>query len=112
MADKAWSGNVGEWGEIYAACALLGAGQLSIAERPKPYQLLDLQRPEKQGSASYVVDGGSVTPSSIGTKIPRSQYADAAIQIRAAIQNPQLQKHLNARSVFRLTRPRCRATRR
>jgi hypothetical protein len=87
MADKAWSGNVGEWGELYAACALLGAGQLSIAERPKPYQLLDLQRPEKQGSANYVVDGGSVTPSSIGAKIPRSQYADAAIQIRAAIRN-------------------------
>lgn len=87
MADKAWSGNVGEWGEIYAACALLGAGQLSIAERPRPYQLLDLQRPEKQGNTSYVVDGESVTPSSIGTKIPRSQYTDAAMQICAAIQN-------------------------
>jgi hypothetical protein len=87
MVDKAWTGNVGEWGEIYAACALLGAGRLSIAERPNPYQLLDLKRPEKQGNTSYAVIGDDVVPSSKGTKVPRTQYADAAKQIRAAIQN-------------------------
>ena len=85
MADKAWAGNVGEWGEIYAACALLGAGQLSIAERPKPYQLLDLQRPEKQGSSRYTVEGTDVRTGSNRGLIPRSEYTDAADLIRRSI---------------------------
>ena len=79
MADKAWSGNIGEWGELYAACALLGAGTLSIAERPKPYKLLSLQRPEKHGAANYIIQGDQVFSSATGALLQRSEYMDADI---------------------------------
>jgi hypothetical protein len=87
MADKAWSGNIGEWGELYAACALLGAGTLSIAERPKPYKLLSLQRPEKHGAANYKIQGDQVFSSAPGSPLQRSEYFDAATKLREIIAN-------------------------
>jgi hypothetical protein len=85
MADRAWSGNIGEWGELYAACALLGAGTLSIAERPKPYKLLSLQRPEKHGAANYVIQEDKVFSSVTGALLQRSEYMDAASRLREII---------------------------
>jgi hypothetical protein len=85
MADKAWSGNVGEWGELYAACKLLGTGQLSISESDAPYRLLALQRPETTGSSRYTVEGTDVRAGSNRGLIPCSEYSDAADLIRRSI---------------------------
>ena len=86
MSDKEWSGNVGEWGELYAACQLLATGSLSIAERLAPYQVLELKRPEQHGFTSYTLGDLGVTNSFTGSSIPRSEYSKAAIQLKQAIQ--------------------------
>ena len=85
MSDKPWSGNVGEWGELYAACKLLGTGELSISESDAPYRLLALHRPEISGSSRYTVEGTDVRTGSNRGLIPRSEYTDAADLIRRLI---------------------------
>ena len=85
MSDKPWSGNVGEWGELYAACKLLGTGELSISESDAPYRLLALHRPEISGSSRYTVEGTDVRTGSNRGLIPRSEYTDAADLIRRSI---------------------------
>jgi hypothetical protein len=87
MSDKEWSGNVGEWGELYAACELLATGSLSIAERPAPYQVLELKRPEQHGLTSYTLGDLDVKNSFTGSSVPRSEYSRAATRLKHAIQN-------------------------
>jgi hypothetical protein len=86
MSDKEWSGNVGEWGELYAACQLLATGSLSIAERPAPYRVLELKRPEQHGFTIYTLGDLDVTNSFTGSSIPRLEYSRAATQLKQAIQ--------------------------
>jgi hypothetical protein len=87
MTDKAWSGNIGEWGELYAACKIISTGVLAIAERADPYRVIGLQRPETHGTTQYRLEGNIVTNSSTGTSIPQSEYADAANLLLQAIQH-------------------------
>ena len=94
MADKAWSGNIGEWGELYAACKILSTGVLAIAERADPYQVIALQRPETHGATEYLLEGSVVKNSSTGISIPRSAYADAA----KSLQQAMLKKSTGARA--------------
>lgn len=93
MSDKKWSGNVGEWGELYAACKLLATGSLSIAERPVPYRVLELKRPEQHGLTSYSLNDQNVTNSFTGLSVPRAEYSRAATQLKQAIQTRPSGKH-------------------
>jgi hypothetical protein len=87
MADKAWSGNVGEWGELYAACAILGAGQVSIAERAAQYALVSLQRPEADGPTKYVVEREFIRNDTTQKAFSSNEYAQAAESLRKEILN-------------------------
>jgi hypothetical protein len=87
MSDKAWSGNIGEWGELYAACKIISTGALAIAERAEPYTVIGLQRLETHGVTQYRLEGNLVTNSSTGTSIPQPKYIDAADKLQHAIQN-------------------------
>lgn len=86
MADKTWTGNVGEWGELYAACKLLGTGLLSIAEHAKPYQIIELTRPERHGQTTFVVDRTKVTDTHNGIEHLLVEYVEAARIIKNAIE--------------------------
>jgi len=90
MADKAWSGNVGEWGELYAACKIISTGTLTIAERADPYKVIRLQRPENHGTTDYRLEGRLVKNSSTGTSIPQNRYLDAANLLQQAIQHKSM----------------------
>ncbi len=86
MADKIWSGNVGEWGELYVACKLLGTGTLSIAENTIPYEILSLHRPGLDGDVQFTIQGDAVAFGTHTRHIPKSEYSVAAGLIRKSIQ--------------------------
>ena len=85
MSDKPWCGNIGEWGELYAACETLGAARLRIAEQSTPYVVTELTRPAHFGVSGFTIAGNDVHLHGSNVSYPRSLFADAARRIRGII---------------------------